>query len=90
MLGAAVVAAGLSQAQAEELLRASTTPEVKDALRDATNEAVSKYGAFGAPTMVVDHPALKGKQEMFFGSDRLDHLAFAIGKIHRGWLMWLC
>lgn len=45
------------------LLAASDTPEVKDALRATTDEAVER-GAFGAPTFFVG-------DEMFFGADRL-------------------
>lgn len=43
------------------------TPEVKDALREQTDEAVRR-GAFGAPTFFVG-------DAMFFGSDRFDLIA---------------
>lgn len=48
---------------ASALLSAADSPEVKDALRASTEEAVAR-GAFGAPTMFVG-------DAMFFGNDRL-------------------
>ena len=48
----------------EKLLALTADPAVKDALKTATQEAVSR-GVFGAPTFFV------GK-EMFWGQDRLD------------------
>ena len=45
-------------------------PEVKDALRKATEEAVER-GLFGAPTCFVDG-------QMFFGQDRLDFVEQAL------------
>jgi 2-hydroxychromene-2-carboxylate isomerase len=49
---------------AETLLAGSQQPEVKQALIDNTEQAVSR-GAFGAPTFFIG-------DEMFFGQDRLD------------------
>ena len=48
----------------EKLLALTADPAVKDALKTATQEAVSR-GVFGAPTFFV------GK-DMFWGQDRLD------------------
>jgi 2-hydroxychromene-2-carboxylate isomerase len=45
-------------------------PEVKDALKRNTEEAVRR-GAFGAPTMFVDG-------QMYFGQDRLDFVREAL------------
>lgn len=45
-------------------------PEVKAALKDATEEAVRR-GAFGAPTFYVG-------EQMFFGQDRLEFVAQAL------------
>ena len=53
-------AAGLPTA---DIVRESQTPEVKQALIDATQELVDR-GGFGIPTFVVG-------DEMFFGKDRL-------------------
>ena len=49
---------------ADEVMEAMAQPEIKTALIDATDEAVSR-GVFGAPTFFV-------KDEMHFGQDRLD------------------
>ncbi|CAG0908760.1 unnamed protein product, partial [Cyprideis torosa] len=49
---------------------------IKDKLKAATEEAFSR-GAFGSPTMFT---TVNGKELMFFGSDRLDQLAFVIQK----------
>ena len=61
-------AAGFDPAQ---LLAWSGQAEVKNALRETTEEAVTR-GVFGAPTLFV------GK-EMFFGQDRLDMVREALG-----------
>lgn len=61
-------AAGFDPAQ---LLAWSGQAEVKNALRETTEEAVAR-GVFGAPTLFV------GK-EMFFGQDRLDMVREALG-----------
>jgi 2-hydroxychromene-2-carboxylate isomerase len=57
--------------EAKPIIEATGQPEIKQALIDATNEAVER-GVFGAPTMFV------GK-EMFFGQDRLEWVARALG-----------
>lgn len=50
--------------------------DIKQLLRDATDEAVNR-GAFGFPAMfVVDSD---GDEQMYFGSDRLALLAFDLG-----------
>jgi 2-hydroxychromene-2-carboxylate isomerase len=54
-----------------ELLKAAEAPEVKADLRKRTNEAVER-GCFGAPTFFVDG-------EMYWGQDRLDWVAEALG-----------
>ncbi len=55
---------------AKALIEAAADPEVKDALRQTTDEAVER-GAFGAPTCFVG-------DEMFFGNDRLDFVERAL------------
>mgnify|MGYP006290460681 CR=1 FL=1 len=62
-LQAALEHAGLD---ASALLAQSAQPAVKQALIEATEEAVAR-GVFGAPTMFLG-------EEMFFGQDRLDFL----------------
>jgi 2-hydroxychromene-2-carboxylate isomerase len=55
---------------AEALLAAAEEPEIKEALRRSTEEAVAR-GMFGAPTFFVGG-------EMFFGQDRLDFVEEAL------------
>jgi 2-hydroxychromene-2-carboxylate isomerase len=68
----ATVAGVLQQAgfAPEQLLALTADPAVKDQLKVATQEAVSR-GVFGAPTFFV------GKQ-MFWGQDRLDFVKEAL------------
>jgi 2-hydroxychromene-2-carboxylate isomerase len=54
-----------------ELEAALSEPEVKDALRATTDEAV-ELGVIGVPTMLVDG-------ELFWGDDRLEEAARAVG-----------
>src|SRR6185369_15783119 len=55
---------------ADAVLAKITTPEIKDALRAATDEAV-KRGVFGVPAMFVDG-------QMWWGQDRLDEVEHAL------------
>lgn len=48
----------------EQVFTHANTPEMKDALKASTEEAIAR-GVFGAPTMFIG-------TEMFFGQDRLD------------------
>jgi 2-hydroxychromene-2-carboxylate isomerase len=50
--------------------RAVSDPEIKDALRANTDEAIAR-GAFGAPAMLVG-------DELFWGNDRLDFVEAAL------------
>jgi 2-hydroxychromene-2-carboxylate isomerase len=56
--------------EAQEFLVAIAAQDVKDKLKNNTEEAV-KRGAFGAPTFFVG-------DEMFFGQDRLDFVEAAL------------
>ncbi|XP_042665776.1 glutathione S-transferase kappa 1 [Centrocercus urophasianus] len=67
---------GLSSELTQKLLEMISSPEVKNRLKDTTEEAI-KYGAFGMPA-VVTH--VNGKPHLFFGSDRLELLASIIGE----------
>lgn len=60
-VAAAAIRAGLD---GEALVREATTPEAKQRLRTATEEAVSR-GVFGVPTVFVDG-------EIFWGTDGLE------------------
>lgn len=53
--------------QVEEIMKGTETAGVKDALKNATQEALDK-GAFGNPWFWVTDE--KGRGEPFFGSDR--------------------
>ncbi|XP_039716480.1 glutathione S-transferase kappa 1 isoform X3 [Pteropus medius] len=68
---AAAENAGMSAEQARGLLEKTSTPQVKNQLRETT-EAACKYGAFGLPITVVH---LGGQTHMLFGSDRMELLA---------------
>ncbi len=52
---------------ADELLEQIERPEVKQRLRDATDELIER-GGFGSPTIFVD------ETDMYFGNDRLELL----------------
>lgn len=69
-----VVAAVLTEAgfETDGFEALVTDPEVKAALKAATEEAVSR-GVFGAPTFFVDG-------EMYFGQDRLTFVEEALGR----------
>lgn len=58
--------------EAEEVIKAAQTPEIKQALNDVTKHAVENLGAFGCPWFWV-HDG-KGKEEPFFGSDRFHYM----------------
>ena len=49
---------------ADEVLARTQQPEIKQALIDATNEAV-KRGVFGAPTWIIDG------EDLYWGQDRI-------------------
>lgn len=66
-IGAALDRAGLPGA---ELLEKAQGAEAKQALKARTEEAIAR-GVFGVPAMVVNG-------ELFWGSDRMDHVALAL------------
>lgn len=68
----AVLADTLAQAgfDIEAFMALAAQPEVKEALKQATERAVAK-GVFGAPTCFVG-------EQMFFGQDRLDFVEEAL------------
>jgi 2-hydroxychromene-2-carboxylate isomerase len=55
---------------AEESLRRSEAPEIKDRLRRNTDDALAR-GAFGAPTFFIG-------DDMYFGNDRLPFVETAL------------
>lgn len=74
----ACAAAGVKDGAA--LLARIADVEIKDALRRRTDEAVAR-GAFGFPAIFA---SIDGEDELFFGSDRLELLAFLLGLPWRG------
>uniref|UniRef100_K7FBK3 Glutathione S-transferase kappa n=1 Tax=Pelodiscus sinensis TaxID=13735 RepID=K7FBK3_PELSI len=68
--------AGLLSEQAHKLLAMTSTAEVKNRLKETTEEAL-KYGAFGMPAVVAH---ISGESHLFFGCDRLELLGSVIGE----------
>ncbi|NXP73860.1 GSTK1 transferase, partial [Ramphastos sulfuratus] len=68
--------AGLSSELAQKLFEMTSSPAVKDRLKETTEEAI-KYGAFGMPAIVV---RVNGEPQLFFGSDRVELLGSIIGE----------
>ncbi|WP_324728849.1 2-hydroxychromene-2-carboxylate isomerase, partial [Pseudomonas chlororaphis] len=68
----AIVAAVLSEGGFDplEVLALTNDEEVKNALKDKTEQALQR-GVFGAPSMFVDN-------QLFFGQDRLDFVLEAL------------
>lgn len=73
---AAAEKAGMSIEKARALLEKSSTPQVKNQLKETTDTAC-KYGAFGLPVTVAH---LDGQTHMLFGSDRMELLAHLLGE----------
>lgn len=63
---AVVAAADKVGLEGAELVERASDPQVKNALRELTEDAVSR-GAFGAPTFFHEG-------EIYFGNDRLEHI----------------
>jgi hypothetical protein len=63
-----VLLQNFTSAQADEIIAAAGTPEIKKQLMDVTRMVVEKQGAFGTPWYWVTNS--EGKSEPFFGSDR--------------------
>ncbi|KAK3340216.1 thioredoxin-like protein [Neurospora tetraspora] len=64
--------------QVEEIIKGTETPQVKEALKKATQEALDK-GAFGNPWFWVTADDKKEKGEPFFGSDRFHFIYKFLG-----------
>lgn len=73
---AAAEKAGMSTEQAGRILEKTSTPQVKNQLKETT-EAACKYGAFGLPVTVAH---VDGQTHMLFGSDRMELLAHLLGE----------
>jgi 2-hydroxychromene-2-carboxylate isomerase len=57
-----------SEAEAREIIKSASLPEIKEALTKNTEFAAKELGAFGAPWFWVTNG--EGRSEPFFGSDR--------------------
>ncbi|CAH2322750.1 glutathione S-transferase kappa 1 [Pelobates cultripes] len=68
--------AGMSVELATKLLQATDKPEVKNALKETTAEAL-KHGVFGMPSIVA---YINGEPQLYFGSDRFELLAHQLGE----------
>jgi len=75
-LSEAAMKAGISANEIEELLKLSTSKQIKDKLKSTTEEAL-EHGSFGFPMMVCH---VDGKPEMFWGNDRFELMAHCIGE----------
>ncbi|NXU38624.1 GSTK1 transferase, partial [Drymodes brunneopygia] len=73
---AAARQAGISTELSQKALEMTSSPPVKDRLKETTAEAI-KYGAFGMPAIVA---YCDGEPQLFFGSDRLELLGSIIGE----------
>ncbi|XP_070794550.1 glutathione S-transferase kappa 1-like [Pituophis catenifer annectens] len=73
---AAAEKAGLSSDKSQELLKMSTSSEVKNRLKETTDK-VLKFGAFGVPCFVIQ---TDGQPQLFFGSDRVELLGNVLGE----------
>ncbi|XP_043935779.1 glutathione S-transferase kappa 1 isoform X2 [Protopterus annectens] len=71
---AAASKAGVQPQHAKELLGMISNPDVKNRLKQTTDEA-AKHGAFGMPVIVVH---VDGVPHMFFGSDRFELIAYLL------------
>jgi len=59
---------------ASEILARCGTPEIKQALRDATDRAIAA-GVFGAPTWIVDG------EDLYWGQDRIELVEAALRRL---------
>ncbi|XP_007445304.3 glutathione S-transferase kappa 1, partial [Python bivittatus] len=75
---AAAEKAGLPSGKSQELLKMSSSAEVKNRLKETTDEAL-KFGAFGVPCFVIQ---IDGKPQLFFGSDRVEVLGSFLGECY--------
>nr|QST14953.1 GSTkappa1 protein [Diaphanosoma celebensis] len=76
----AAISAKMEENDIEKCLQLIDDPNVKEALKKTTEEAV-EYGAFGAPTIIVH---TKSGPELFFGCDRFPLIAMALNEQWKG------
>ena len=78
----AALRCGIPSKMAEELGRLSKTQEIKQKLRQVTDEAI-ELGAFGMPCTVATPPGY-AKPQLYFGGDRLEVFAHEMGFSWKG------
>ena len=61
----------------DHLLKLSQTNEHKEGVKADVLRAVEEYGMYGAPWFVATRS--DGKQDVFFGADKLDNMAWWLG-----------
>ncbi|KAF9580385.1 Glutathione S-transferase kappa 1 [Lunasporangiospora selenospora] len=71
-----------SMDKVEQYLQMASTPEIKKALTDNTNEALAK-GAFGVPSFIVKRSSTD-KEHLFFGSDRFELMSSFLDLPYQG------
>ncbi|KAH7102854.1 thioredoxin-like protein [Auriculariales sp. MPI-PUGE-AT-0066] len=72
-----LVPAVFSEEQLKDLLAKSVTPENKAGLKADAEKMAQEHGTFGFPWIVVY--TADGRKECFFGSDRMEDMAFVLG-----------
>lgn len=73
---------GLSSSEIDTLFSEKDSEKVKEELKNATANA-TESGAFGAPWFVVEN-GVDQQIETFFGSDRLEAIAFTLSLPYYG------
>lgn len=72
----ACIASNMTADLTEKFINMTKDQNIKDLLKESTSEAID-YGAFGLPSIVVEH---NKKPQLLFGSDRLFLLAHYLGE----------
>lgn len=65
----------------ERLLKLSQSNEIKESVKADVIQAVEEYGMYGAPWFVAVR-AEDGKQDVFFGADKFENLAWWLGEYY--------
>lgn len=78
----------LGREKLDRILKLSQTKEHKDGVKADVLRAVEDYGMYGAPWFVATRP--DGKEDSFFGADKLENLAWWLGEPSLSPLAMLC
>jgi glutathione S-transferase kappa 1 len=74
---------GLKESPSAYLEKAENDDLVKNVIKENTEDALM-HGAFGAPTIIVTKEG-SSEPEMFFGSDRFEHIAAYLDEPYLGY-----